>query len=388
MRSPLPPQAYIDQAWFERERELLFKPLWQFAGLKMMVSEHNAFIVRTLCGVPVVIQNIKGELHAFENVCPHRQNPIQAQPQGTRPLFCNYHGWSFDRDGAPTIPYEAQLYRYPAQDKACLHLRRFALACIGNLVFVNLSEDPLPIDAQFDPRMLASMESVSSCFDGEVIFTTYDGRFNWKLAYENLRDAHHPRYLHGRSLYQDTRFQAGVDEEGLAALRALQAQGGVADRAHAFGLMRGFSSGGRDAPLETPPNDAWHVLVERYRDLDGAFHDDYYNWLVFPNLHIASANGGHSFIIEHHLPAGPDRTELMVHYVTAKKRRPYAQSAAVLHASMLAADVVLREDIDVMENIQRTVHAQARHARLGDFESDNAMIQLWLKDLMEARFAL
>jgi phenylpropionate dioxygenase-like ring-hydroxylating dioxygenase large terminal subunit len=385
----MPPEAYLDQAWFERERDLLFKPLWQFIGLKVMLAEHNAFITRTLFGIPVVVQNFKGELRAFENVCPHRQNPVQVQPQGVRPLFCGYHGWSFDKEGATAnIPYEETLYRYTPEERACLHLRRFALACVGNLVFVNLSEAPLPIEEQFGPEMLASLTAMSSAFDGEVIMTTYDGRFNWKLAYENLRDAHHPRYLHGRTLFKETKFQASVDESGLAALRRLQADGDVAERSKALELLRGFSTGGLDSPMETPPNDPWHVLIERYRHLDGAYHDWYYNWLVFPNLHIASANGGYSFIIEHHMPVGPGRTDLIVHYVTAKKTRPYAQSAAVLHASMMAADSVLREDIDVMENIQRTLHAGVRPAQLGDFEFENAAIQHWYMGLMEDRFAL
>jgi phenylpropionate dioxygenase-like ring-hydroxylating dioxygenase large terminal subunit len=391
MQSKMPPQAYLDQAWFERERELLFKPLWQFIGLKVMLAQHNAFIARTLFGMPVVVQNFQGELHAFENVCLHRQNPIQTQPHGVRPLVCGYHGWGYDRDGAAAnIPYEEQLYRFPPQERACLHLRRFALACVGNLVFINLSENPLPIEAQFSPAMLASMAGASEAFDGEVIHTTYDGRFNWKLAYENLRDGHHPRYLHARTLYKETKFQASVDEAGVSALRRLQAEGDgkIGERERALELLRSFSWGGRDAPMEAPPREIWHANVERMRDLDGEHHDWYYNWLAFPNLHIASANGGHSFIVEHHVPVAPGQTELAVYYVTAKKKRPYAYSAAVLHASMMGADAVLREDIDVMEAIQRTLHVGARPAHLGDYEFVNAGIEHWYLNLMEANFAL
>lgn len=382
MRSKMPPQAYIDQAWFERERELLFKPLWQFVGLKVMLEKHNAFITRTLFGIPVVVQNFQGELRAFENLCPHRQNPIQVQPHGVRPLFCGYHGWSFDSEGGTRIPHEDALYRFPAEERACIHLRRFALEVVGNLVFVNLSENPLSIKQQFGSAMLASLAASSSAWDSEVILTTYDGRFNWKLAYENLRDGHHPRYLHARTLYQEVKFEASINEPGVEALRRQQ-QEGIPDRARALALLRTFSGGGRDAPMESPPNEHWHQFVERYRDQDW-----YYNWLAFPNLHIASSNGGHSFIIEHHNPVGPGHTEFMVYYVTAKKKRPYASSAAVLHAHMMGADKVLREDIDVMEQIQRTLHGAARPAHLGDYEFLNAGIEHWYLNLMEGKFAL
>ncbi len=382
MQSKMPPQAYIDQAWFERERELLFKPLWQFIGLKPMLEQHNAFITRTLFGIPIVVQNFRGELRAFENICPHRQNPIQLASHGVRPLFCGYHGWSFDSDGQTKIPYEDALYRFPQEERGCIHLRRFALEIVGNLLFVNLSANPLPIKQQFGSAMLASLEQSSLAYDSEVIMTTYDGRFNWKLAYENLRDGHHPRYLHARTLYQQVKFAASINEDGVAALRRQQ-QDGFADPKRALALMRTFSGGGRDAPMEAPPNEHWHRFVERYRDQDW-----YYNWLAFPNLHIASSNGGHSFIIEHHIPVGPGRTDFMVYYVTAKKKKPYASSAAVLHAHMMGADKVLREDIDVMEQIQRTLHPGARPPHLGDYEFLNAGIEHWYLNLMEGKFAL
>jgi len=179
-----------------------------------------------------------------------------------------------------------------------------------------------------------------------------------------------------------------VDEAGVATLRRLQAAGAMTDRAAALALLRSFSTGGRDAPLEEPPAEAWHPLVERFRDRDGAQHDAYYNWLPFPNMHIASANGGHSFSIEHHIPVAPGRTEMVVYCMTAKKKRPYAASAAVLHATMMGTDQVLREDIDVMEAIQRTLHPGACHASLGAYESENAIIQHWYMALMEGDFVL
>ncbi|MDQ2822612.1 MAG: Rieske 2Fe-2S domain-containing protein [Pseudomonadota bacterium] len=382
MQSRMPPQAYIDEAWFARERDLLFKPLWQFIGLKVMLDQHNAFITRTLFGIPVVVQNFQGELRAFENVCPHRQNPIQVQPHGVRALFCGYHGWSFDREGATRIPHENALYRFPAEERACIHLRRFALEVVGNLVFVCLAESPMPIKQQFGAAMLASLTASSLAYDSEVITTTYEGAFNWKLAYENLRDGHHPRFLHARSLYQDVKFEASISEEGVAGLQRLQ-QEGIPDRTRALGLMRSFSGGGRDAPMAAPPNAPFHAHVARYRDQDW-----YYNWLAFPNLHIASADGGHSFIIEHHIPVSAGRTDMVVYYLTAKKQQPYAASAAVLHAHMMGADVVLREDIDVMEQIQRTLHPGARSPHLGDYEYINASLEVWYLDLMEGKFAL
>jgi phenylpropionate dioxygenase-like ring-hydroxylating dioxygenase large terminal subunit len=383
MRSPLPPQAYVDQAWFERERELLFKPLWQFVGLKTMLDKHNAFLTRTIFDIPVVVQNYDGVLHAFENICLHRHNPLQTVPQGVRPLVCAYHGWRYDRDGVPAnIPFEASLYRFEPAERACLQLRRFALECVGNLVFINLSATPMPIKRQFGAAMLASLAASSLSYDSEVIMTTYEGRFNWKLVYENLRDAHHPRYLHARTLNQSVSFNGVVDQAAVEGVRHM-AQHGVGEPARALALLRAFSGGGRDAPIDQVSAQPWFENVERYRDQDW-----YYNWLVYPNLHIASGNGGYSFTIEHHLPVGPGRTDLIVYFMTAKKRQPYASSPAVLLGLMQGTDGILREDIGVLEDIQRTVHAEARPAHLGDYETTNAGIALWYMEVMEGKIVL
>lgn len=218
--------------------------------------------------------------------------------------------------------------------------------------------------------------------------TTYEARCNWKLFYENLRDLHHVRYIHARTLYQKTRFAHLIDEDGLATLRRLRSAGAITDRGEALALLRGFSTGGRDAPLEEQPAHPWYPLVERFCDRDGAFHDAYYNWLPYPNMHIASSNGGYAFTIEHHVPVAPGHTEMVVYFMTAKKKRPYAASAAVLHASMIGTDKVLREDIGVLEDIQRGLHPDAVRASLGDYESENAVIHRWYMDLMEGRFVL
>jgi phenylpropionate dioxygenase-like ring-hydroxylating dioxygenase large terminal subunit len=383
MISRMPPHAYIAQDWFQRERELLFKPLWQFVGLKMMLSRHNAYITRTLCGMPVVVQNFNGELRAFENLCAHRQNPVQTQSHGVRPLVCSYHGWGYGQNGAvDNIPFEAEVFRYPPEERACLKLRRFALAVIGNLVFVNLSAEPMPIEDQFSAALIESLRECSEAFDSEVMLTTFGTRCNWKLMYENLRDSHHPRYVHARSLYQKVKFPVEIDELGVAAAKRSR-ETSVTDRTEALSKMRSFSNGGLNAPMQEMVRFAWHDNVERFGDKDW-----YYNWLVFPNLHIASGSGGYSFIIEHHIPVSANRTDLIVHYVTAKKKRRYASSPAVLHAHMLGAEGVLREDIDVMENIQKNLHADAPSARFGDYESFNAGIEHWYLDVMEGRIVL
>ena len=383
MHSYMQAEAYIDSDWFVRERQLLMTPLWQFVAPRMLLSKHNAFVTRNVCGINVVVQNFNGEIRAFENLCLHRSNPLQQQSNGVRPLVCSYHGWSYKEDGAiDNIPFEETAYRFSGEERQCLRLRAFPVEFIGPLVFVNVSYKPLPFEEQFQLEALDSLREASMMFDSEVLVATIPCHFNWKLAYENLRDSLHPRFLHQQTVYQLVKFQLDMPDETVANAKAYHAQGS-SDRGQHLQMLRTFSSGGLNEPIAKMPHFAWHDYVERYG------RDDWYlNWLVFPNLHIASGSGGHSFIIEHHQPISAGRTDLTVYYVTARKKRRYATSAAVLMSNLEGAERVLREDIDIMEKVQSGLRAGAPRAQLGDFEHANINNQRWYFDVIEGRHAL
>ncbi len=377
MRSRMPPSAYLSPEWFGRERDLLFRRLWLFAGLKTMLAGHNAFITRNICGIPVVLQNFNGELRAFENICLHRSAQLQWESVGRRPLLCRYHGWGYDANGAVSnIPLQEELYRFPEAEREAMRLRRFALRSVGNLVFINMDAQPLPFEEQFRAEFIESLESSSSAYDGEVITTTWKGHFNWKLAYENLRDANHPRFVHPQSLAKSVNFVAQVDDALVteADIDPAPEQARAVRRA----LLQRFSWGGPDAALDRIIPYAWRDNVERWGN-----DDSYFNWLVYPNLHIASSDGGHSFIVEHHVPVNPERTDLEIYWMTATKRRLYPYSCTTLLSLMHESKVVLGEDVRIMEAVQAGLHDAAPRAIQGAYEAMNRLIERWYLDVME-----
>jgi hypothetical protein len=74
---------------------------------------------------------------------------------------------------------------------------------------------------------------------------------------------------------------------------------------------------------------------------------------------------------------------MIVHYVTARKHKKYATSAAVLYEHMLGGANVLREDIKIMEDIQQVLYSNSPKAYLGDFESANATIEHLYQGVMD-----
>lgn len=383
MRSLLAPRHYLSEEAFRAERDLLFGRLWQFLTLKALVGRNNAFVTRTLSGIPIVVQNFRGEIRAFENVCLHRHALLQWEPEGERPLVCRYHAWGYNVRGEPeNIPGLEDIYRLSEEERRGLRLHEFPLEIIGNLVFVHLGADPLPITDQFSPEFIESLRASSTQYDDEVMLTTFHGRFNWKLAYENLRDSNHPRFVHAQTLAKAVTFRPSIDEALVADAKALRSSGPLS-RERGMELLRRFSWAAADAPLDGFPHLEWHDHIDRWGS-----DDVYYNWLAFPNLHIASATGGCSFIVEHHVPVAPGKTDLIVHWVTARKKARYAWSPAVLYSHMVGARSVLAEDVGIMERVQAGLRESTPPAVMGDYEGVNLLVEKWHTDLMEKRFAL
>jgi len=375
------PRYYLDTDIFEREQQKIFRKVWLFAGLKTLLGKHNAFITRKVAGVPVVIQNFHGELRAFENVCLHRSALLQTEPVGCRPLVCAYHAWSYNAQGhVAHIPDCDSTYRFSHAEKCGLKLRQFALRAVGNVLFINLDAQPMPLEDQFPPEFIASLESSSNAYDTEVMVTTWRGQYNWKLAYENLRDGNHPRFVHPKTLAKVIDVKPYVHEAWLQeSSQPLESLAPDAMRQE----MRRFSHGGADADIPEMNRFGWHSLVKRWGE-----RDVYYNWLAYPNLHIASANGGHSFTLEHHIPVAPGCTDMEIYRFTARKKQPFVFSHAVLLAEMHGSKVVGGEDVGVMEMVQSALHHGAPMPTQGAYEGMNRLVERWYATLMDTESAL
>jgi nitrite reductase (NADH) small subunit len=63
----------------------------------------------------IVVLRVNGQLHAFDNACPHQGNPLVEGEVLGDVLECAYHGWRFDlATGACLVGAEAAR-RYPVE---------------------------------------------------------------------------------------------------------------------------------------------------------------------------------------------------------------------------------------------------------------------------------
>jgi phenylpropionate dioxygenase-like ring-hydroxylating dioxygenase large terminal subunit len=140
MKSNIPAFHYHEPGVFARERSALFQSGWNFVGFRQQIAQPNDFITRTIADVPVVVQNTRGKVKAFLNVCSHRFCAIQSEQSGNRPLLCPYHGWAYDGEGIPTgIPKKPLFKEFTTDELKEMRLKEFQLDFCGNLAFVRLS---------------------------------------------------------------------------------------------------------------------------------------------------------------------------------------------------------------------------------------------------------
>lgn len=349
MKSILSPGHYLDPGIFAHEQQRVFRHLWILAGVRQLLAEPDAFLTRTIGGVPVVVQNCGGELRAFENQCAHRQMPIQLEDYGRRKPVCRYHGWVYDDEGAVrSMPDEASLYRYGEAERSALRLKRFAVRAIGNLVFVNLSSDPMPIEEQFRPELMAELENISGYFSSEAVFARIPARYNWKLNFENILDFNHVPYVHPRS------FQPLLPGGVRAPVPTLDETTGRA------GLRDLSVSTSSPYKLASQP---WHDLVERF-----GTEDRYYNFYLYPNVNFISI-AGLVFLIQQFDPVAPDRTDVLFTLMTAREKRRIPALPAILWGHLKGEKRVLDEDVVLMEALQASLYADGAPARHGAYES-------------------
>lgn len=361
----LPPYCYTSPEIFALERDRIFSRLWIFVGLKQAVAAPDAFVTREIGGVPIVVQNMDGVVRAFENICAHRGKLIQREFMGTRPLVCGYHGWRYGEDGVvKTIPLHDEAYSFSECERADLRLREIHVRIEGSLIFVNMAADPLPIDAQFSRKLLYRFSSASESFDDEFLVTQWTKPFNWKLAYENLRDSVHPRFVHTKSLSLSVNFPISIPPL-VAEIQGKKSSVNLVD----------LSYGGAEGDFKRAHVPAYAEWVDRWGTVDS-----YFNWLLFPNTHMLTADGGYSFSIEHHHPMGPGLTEITAYFMTSRKRRPVQWLTPTLWEMAKGAKRVLDEDTDVMEEVQRGFGAHSRHANQGVAEFQNRSTDEWYRD--------
>jgi choline monooxygenase len=188
----LPAAWYSDPAFFEHERQRVFRRGWVCAGVTDELPVPGAWSARTVGGVPVLlVRDRDGELRGFLNVCRHRAAPLCDDEGSGSVIRCPYHAWLYRHDGS--LARAHGIGDPEGFDVADYSLKPVAVATWRRLVFVDLANP----DARLDLGPLA--DAVDACpFEAmELVLSESDDRsFNWKALLENYSENYHTPFVH------------------------------------------------------------------------------------------------------------------------------------------------------------------------------------------------
>ena len=197
----LEPAAYYEPGWFAREQEAIFQRGWNYFCLAQEVASHGCRLARAVSGVPVVVINHQGKLHALQNVCAHRHSVIV--PEGcsrAERLQCQIHGWEYDHTGRVSKMPDGRSFLGVKAQEFCL--QRYRVETAGPFVFVSLAEagpsfrDHLgTLTGEFD-RFYEDLRHIDTWISEHPV--------NWKIICENAVESYHVPMVHPGT-YQDYR---------------------------------------------------------------------------------------------------------------------------------------------------------------------------------------
>jgi choline monooxygenase len=325
----LPKQYYADPSHLSLEVEKIFKSSWIFVGLEEELVNNHDFVCTEFFGASIVVQNFSGSLRAFQNICPHRFNPLQYERQGNRPLICRYHYWRFDEHGSPlgNVPTIA-----PGAQDSCL--KKYRVQKCGKFVFVAMNDEVTDLQA-FLGGFFETLENLSGHIGSQISSHEVPHAANWKLLVENVLECYHCNAVHPETFVK-----------GLGVGR-MPIQDVVFASDHSschFPRMATESESKRKHLLKHLESRAFH-------------HNSFYHLYIFPNLFISSTEGS-SFYIGSALPTAANRTTLVSRFLepqvtlTGPQRRK--QNLINEHSVPLGLRVI-DEDRIILEKIQSTI---------------------------------
>lgn len=344
----IPPDHYWRNDIVAQEAESVFAPTWVCVAFTDDLRSHHDFVTTQIGSHAIVVQNFRGTLKAFRNVCSHRFSRIQTEPCGNRPLTCPYHGWSYDADGIPIgIPFNAAAFNFGAADRAQLALGAYELETCGRFVFVRMKSGGPSLRA-FLGRVHDDLEHFSEVCGDRIATTRMEVDVNWKIGLENAAEGYHIPLAHRESL--GTTLQDDMEVEL------------INDHSVFYRSLTGESR-------------KWWQRVSKTLGMtpsDRFPHST--NYIIFPNSVILATYGA-SFVYQTYEPLLGDRYCLKSTYWMAQGTPGQARQY-VADALIAFSERIMGEDRAICENAQAGVRdAGDRPALLGAPESRVAHFQ-------------
>jgi phenylpropionate dioxygenase-like ring-hydroxylating dioxygenase large terminal subunit len=198
--SVLPAWCYTSQEFYERERETIFRKVWNPVGRADQIPKAGDYFTTEIVGIPlIVVRDRRGEVRAFVNSCRHRGTQLASGAGSCRVFSCPYHSWSYSLEGELiNTPGMEGIENFERKNFPLVRVRAGVWA---GFIFVNPDPDGASLD-----EYLGDLTSALACYDmGDMVCVrreVYDLKCNWKLLIENFKESYHLATVHRTTIQQ------------------------------------------------------------------------------------------------------------------------------------------------------------------------------------------
>ena len=196
---PVPAQAYYDPAYFELEREAVFKRTWLQIGHVCELAEPGDFIRRDIevaRASVLIVRGKDGTVRAFHNVCRHRGTKLVQAEAGRQTSFsCPYHMWTYGQDGS--LLSAPDFDNFFVEKEQC-GLKPVAFETFAGLIFIHLGEPATGV-REWLGDLADGFEQLPIARATHFVEYVYEIAANWKLTFDNFQENYHLRFVHPRT---------------------------------------------------------------------------------------------------------------------------------------------------------------------------------------------
>jgi nitrite reductase/ring-hydroxylating ferredoxin subunit len=193
-----PIDLYISRDWHEREKEKMWKKVWQLACREENIPEVGDHIVYEIAGLSyLVIRSAPDEIRAFPNACLHRGRQLKDYAGTCAEIRCSFHAMTWELNG--------DLKRIPAPwefehvDPEQFKLPQASVGVWAGFVFINPDPEAEPLES-----FLGDLQQHFEKWDFENRYVEAHVskllRCNWKIAQEAYMECWHAAATHPQTV--------------------------------------------------------------------------------------------------------------------------------------------------------------------------------------------
>jgi nitrite reductase/ring-hydroxylating ferredoxin subunit len=211
---PVPAEPCISPAYFDLERERIFRRVWLNMGRVDEIPKPGDYVVRNLavCNASILLmRGDDGVVRGFHNVCSHRGNKLAWDEKGSCRgyLTCNFHSWSYDSQGR--LKWVSDEENFFDLQKSQHGLTSVTTDVWEGFIFINL--DPNPRESLTEYLGGVAEQLKGSPFNKLTLAHSYkvEEKANWKVVLDAQNEVYHFPFQHRYSfpdffVLKDNRF--------------------------------------------------------------------------------------------------------------------------------------------------------------------------------------